>query len=376
MGCNANNHPADCRCGWGGDGHKGKSPGGRRGHLGHLPQSQTDLFSKVETENSFTRCPICQSEVVFIKHNGGSVWLDPPLGPPWYKHACFDTVNASGSRGRLKTSFDGQQKGFSFKTKIIVVASCIYNSHSATTRLKAHFDANEIYSFSVRGDARIFVGRLCFIDPSVKEVWPIDDHDKKLYYQGALSKHLSSDIRVNEKSVGIRSKDVSNSVVKNSLSSGIKCHICGDFLRKQQKYRKHLLNVHGVIALHNKGSYGFLVVAPNKFYPGYSDDTELKDESLPAALNQKKSNSVGLIEYDKLQSFLRDAFHACAEESGWASLADIGNWLTKERTEFKVIEYGYKKLSQLVNELDYISVKKIPMKNHSLSFQFYIKFIN
>lgn len=37
-----------------------------------------------------TKCPRCGASVFFIRHNGGSVWVDPPLGPPWPKHACFD----------------------------------------------------------------------------------------------------------------------------------------------------------------------------------------------------------------------------------------------------------------------------------------------
>ena len=37
-----------------------------------------------------TKCPKCKEGVYFIRHNGGSVWIDPPLGPPWYKHPCMD----------------------------------------------------------------------------------------------------------------------------------------------------------------------------------------------------------------------------------------------------------------------------------------------
>lgn len=37
-----------------------------------------------------TRCPKCDKDVFFIRHNGGSVWVDPPLGWPWPKHGCFD----------------------------------------------------------------------------------------------------------------------------------------------------------------------------------------------------------------------------------------------------------------------------------------------
>lgn len=36
-----------------------------------------------------TTCPECGNSVFFIKHNGGSVWIDPPLGPPWNKHRCM-----------------------------------------------------------------------------------------------------------------------------------------------------------------------------------------------------------------------------------------------------------------------------------------------
>jgi hypothetical protein len=31
----------------------------------------------------------CGQPVYFIRHNGGSVWVDPPLGPPWHKHRCY-----------------------------------------------------------------------------------------------------------------------------------------------------------------------------------------------------------------------------------------------------------------------------------------------
>lgn len=41
-----------------------------------------------------TKCPKCSEEVYYIKHNGGSVWVDS-LGWPWPKHACFDTETSS-----------------------------------------------------------------------------------------------------------------------------------------------------------------------------------------------------------------------------------------------------------------------------------------
>src|SRR5690606_41639131 len=53
-----------------------------------------------------TNCPECGDEVFFIRYNGGSVWIDPPLGPPWYKHGCFD--NRSEERRVGKRLDDGR----------------------------------------------------------------------------------------------------------------------------------------------------------------------------------------------------------------------------------------------------------------------------
>jgi hypothetical protein len=36
-----------------------------------------------------TRCPRCEASVFFLRHNGGSVWLDS-VGWPWPKHPCFE----------------------------------------------------------------------------------------------------------------------------------------------------------------------------------------------------------------------------------------------------------------------------------------------
>lgn len=43
---------------------------------------------KLEDVCGNTACPQCGASVFFIRHNGGSVWLDD-LGWPWPKHSCF-----------------------------------------------------------------------------------------------------------------------------------------------------------------------------------------------------------------------------------------------------------------------------------------------
>lgn len=85
--CNAYNHPPGCTCGWGGDGHAGRSDGAFQANNSREPRTAPwdgKDFCRATT------CPIkgCHP-VYFIRHNGGSVWVDE-LGWPWPKHACFD----------------------------------------------------------------------------------------------------------------------------------------------------------------------------------------------------------------------------------------------------------------------------------------------
>ena len=87
--CNAYNHPPGCTCGWGGDGHSGQSFGG----VGYITGCSSTDYPVAWAERDFTtptQCPSCAADVFFIRHNGGSVWVDE-LGWPWPKHPCMDT---------------------------------------------------------------------------------------------------------------------------------------------------------------------------------------------------------------------------------------------------------------------------------------------
>jgi hypothetical protein len=100
--CNAWNHPADCNCGWGGDGHFGGGGFGGYGGYGGGGGGST-YRSTFEGEvfefpfvtypsyvNPNARCPVCGADVYFYQSPyGGRVFFDD-LGPPWPKHPCTD----------------------------------------------------------------------------------------------------------------------------------------------------------------------------------------------------------------------------------------------------------------------------------------------
>ena len=53
-----------------------------------------DRFKSYQDITKKTSCPICKEDVYFIRHNGGSVYVDD-LGWPWPKHGCFDNSSTT-----------------------------------------------------------------------------------------------------------------------------------------------------------------------------------------------------------------------------------------------------------------------------------------
>ena len=101
--CNAWNHPPGCTCGWGGEGQLGGGggwPGGYTPGINSSSYREGIIISYPWESSDFcgpSRCPKCGADVFFIRHNGGSVWVDE-LGWPWPKHGCFDDSSSTGYR--------------------------------------------------------------------------------------------------------------------------------------------------------------------------------------------------------------------------------------------------------------------------------------
>ena len=100
--CNAWNHSINCHCGWGGEGHLGRSHG-LFGAVGSTLSSYTQWAKEKYSIdcNGYTspnaRCPVCQDSVYFYQSpEGGRVFFDE-LGPPWPKHPCTDQREQSNS---------------------------------------------------------------------------------------------------------------------------------------------------------------------------------------------------------------------------------------------------------------------------------------
>lgn len=67
-----------------------RTVGGRPIAFAGTCSCETDpgAFREKESFCRPTKCPHCSRSVYFLRHNGGSVWLDEP-GWSWPKHGCF-----------------------------------------------------------------------------------------------------------------------------------------------------------------------------------------------------------------------------------------------------------------------------------------------
>jgi hypothetical protein len=124
-----------------------------------------------------TSCPECGCEVYFIRHNGGSVWIDPPLGPPWYKHPCMDNtyVAAKGIRSPVVTETAlakfGQRDGLLIG--IVKEAEVSPTKRFSLINIEAGKDKNIV--LLIKNNAGFLVGHLVLYDQRGKSVSPVEN---------------------------------------------------------------------------------------------------------------------------------------------------------------------------------------------------------
>ncbi len=88
----------------------------------------------------------------------------------------------------------------------------------------------------------------------------------------------------------------------------------------------------------------------------YTENLEPEDEEAkPAATNTKKT-SAELRKDRWLVKLLRTAVEQNADEDGWSHLGRVGQYISN-KTSFSPVNYGYKKLSDLIRVSDLFEIK-------------------
>jgi predicted RNA-binding Zn-ribbon protein involved in translation (DUF1610 family) len=126
-----------------------------------------------------THCPECRGEVFFIRHNGGSVWVDPPLGPPWFKHACFDRPATPSVRASLvmeyKLSIESAEKDSDFGLVLGIVKSTDVDVSKRYTDITFETGKQETQIIRLQHNAGYLLGRLCIHDTIKLIIWPVEE---------------------------------------------------------------------------------------------------------------------------------------------------------------------------------------------------------
>ena len=126
-----------------------------------------------------TSCPECGREVYFIRHNGGSVWIDPPLGAPWYKHGCFDSNPTPHSKKDLVAEYSLKleiaEQDHESNLVIGIVKSTSVDILKRFTKIIFETGKQETLNIKLQHNAGFLLGKICLYDTIEAKICPIDE---------------------------------------------------------------------------------------------------------------------------------------------------------------------------------------------------------
>jgi len=135
---------------------------------------ETQVRRSTEGECRKTNCPACGDNVYFIRHNGGSVWIEPPLGPPWAQHGCF----ADKADKRAAVPLISPELIDRFQSSDRLITGVVCSSEISRDRMKTiiaiAFGDDAPLSVLVRGGADSFLGRLVVASATERQVYLAD----------------------------------------------------------------------------------------------------------------------------------------------------------------------------------------------------------
>lgn len=128
-----------------------------------------------ESECYLTKCPDCNASVFFIRHNGGSLWVDPPLGPPWWKHDCMNNGRPSAVRREsIQESLPPSVRGADGLILGVVRSSAVHRREDVTVLTISTGELEPTVIRVARRGGGFLVGKLVVLDPIQRTVSQFD----------------------------------------------------------------------------------------------------------------------------------------------------------------------------------------------------------
>jgi len=145
-------------------------------------------YRRSDESNCFlTNCPKCGRDVYFVRHNGGSVWIDPPLGPPWDKHPCLDDRTPSKVGDNLILSAYGFPKEISTDAILAVAKETETSFFDQSTLVRLDTGADKHFLLLVRNNAGFLAGNLILYEPQNRLLSIFGDSSKSFFVVAQLN---------------------------------------------------------------------------------------------------------------------------------------------------------------------------------------------
>ena len=128
-----------------------------------------------------THCHYCDQEIYFVRHNGGSVWLDS-LGHPWPKHLCYYPEDEYSPLFKTKTKTDHDINYQNCVFGVVVQTELDWSDLNAnlTNIVFRFFDADSQTETAVTlqtksQSASYLTGKICLVDYGENLIFPINE---------------------------------------------------------------------------------------------------------------------------------------------------------------------------------------------------------
>ena len=173
----------------------------------------------------------------FIRHNGGSVWLDE-LGWPWPKHACFNDATSGDTSLRV---LRGNTQTLSIKPLLgLVIRVKVKEGPPVTSILGINGQDGKGKCIQILGNGKILIGRLIALDSKNNKLQSPDS----ITYQ--ILRHDIAPEDIDFSHQWLLDCWHKNTVQKiKEINNLIKCHKCNAML-KPNRLTKHLRKVHNL----------------------------------------------------------------------------------------------------------------------------------
>jgi hypothetical protein len=144
---------------------------------GHCVIGPYEGFRTAEESTCFaTKCDKCGRDVFFIRHNGGSVWIDPPLGPPWNKHEHMNFFDQPVQQNSLQAEYNLPNDVQGLLT-IVKATHVIGQGDHQWTNVILEIGKADIRRLRIRHNADFLFGKLCIYDEQEGAIRPLNDPD-------------------------------------------------------------------------------------------------------------------------------------------------------------------------------------------------------